>query len=159
MRRTLLLLVSTLVCLNAQNKAKQPGPQACSLLSRAEVEMATGQKSYTEPEPVRGGSGCGYDNAQLLIYTGSDSESQWEATVRAFGHDKAPRTAIAGLGDKAYSLYPMPRDKYEDTSAFVVVKRGNYTIAMSVAAPPGKTAQSVQPQALELAKLVLSRLR
>lgn len=79
--------------------------------------------------------------------------------MKVFGHEKAERRPIAGVGEKAYSFYPKPRDKYEDTNAFVVVRQGQYVIAMSVAAPAGKTAESVQPQALELARLVLGRLK
>jgi hypothetical protein len=147
--------------LSAQaNKGKQgPGPIACDLLPNTDVVRVTGRKSYVEPERISGGFGCGYDAAQLLIYTGDNPEQSWEGTMKTFGHDKAQRFPIAGLGEKAYSFYPRPRNEYEDTNAFVVIKQGRYVIAMSVAAPKGKTAESVQPQAIELAKIVLARLK
>jgi hypothetical protein len=97
---------------------------ACQILPIADVVRVTGQKSYNPAMPISGGSGCGYDNGQLLIYTGDKAEAKWESTMKVFGHDKAQRLPIAGLGDKAYTFYPKPRDQYEDSNAFVVVKRG-----------------------------------
>ena len=132
---------------------------ACQLLPGAEVVRVTGQKSLTPPEPIGNGYGCGYDNAQLLIYTGDKAEANWEGTMKNFGHDKAQRLPLSGVGEKAYSFYPKPRDQYEDSNAFVVVKQGKYVIAMSVAAPKGKTPQATQPQALELAKIALAKLK
>lgn len=143
----------------ASKATPAPVPNACQLLPNADVVRVTGQKSYVDPEPIGGGTGCGYENAQLLIYAGPNAEQQWETTMKTFGHDKAPRAPITGLGEKAYALFPKPRNQYQDTSAFVVAKQGIYLLAMSVAAPSGKTAQSVQPQALELAKLVLAKLK
>ena len=152
MRVVGLILVSAIVALGQ-------GVNACQLLPRADVERVTGQKSLTTPEAISGGSGCGYDNAQVLIYTGDKAEANWEATMKNFGRDKAQRLPVTGVGEKAYSFYPKPRDQYEDANAFVVVKQGKYVVAMSVAAPAGKTPQAVEPQALELAKIVLAKLK
>jgi len=155
----LLLLAVTGSPMYPQTEGRQSaGLNACQLLPKSEVDRVTGRKSYADAEPIRG-SGCGYAQAQLLIYSGDKAEENWEGTMKTFGHDKAQRFPIPGVGEKAYSFYPKPRDQYEDTNAFVVVKQGRYIIVMSVAAPQGATAQSVQPQALELSKAVLAKLK
>ena len=154
------LAATSLPLLSQAGKAKQArGPNACDLLPNADVVRVTGQRSYVAPERIGDGYGCSYDAAQLLIYTGDNAEQSWEGTMKTFGHDKAQRFPIAGVGEKAYAFYPKPRDQYEDTNAFVVARQGQYVVALSVAAPKGKTAQMVQPQALELAKIVLAKLK
>jgi hypothetical protein len=75
--------------MNAQANKGAPGPIACDLLPNADVVRVTGRKSYVEPELINGGAGCGYDDAQLLIYTGDNPEQAWEGTMKVFGHDKA----------------------------------------------------------------------
>ena len=156
--RILLLLFLAVLIGSAQPKANQR-LNACSLLSRAEVDKVTGRKSYVDATPFNGGAGCSFDNGQVMIFRGNDAEAQWEMTVKGFGQEKAPRTPITGLGEKAYAFYPPAKNKYQDTGAFVVVKKGNAIIAVSVNAPEGQSPQSVQPQAVELAKLVFSRLQ
>ena len=139
-------------------KGGEASVQACALLSKAEVEKTTVQKNYTDPEPAFGGASCTFDNAQLYIFSGANSEARWERVIKSFGVEGAPRTPISGLGDQAYSFAPKPKNKYQDTGVFVVVKRGTYVVAMGVSAPEGKPVQSAQPHALELVKLVLGRL-
>jgi hypothetical protein len=157
MRIFLLLFLAALIG-SAQPRANQR-LNACSLLSRAEVDKVTGRKSYVDATPFNGGAGCSFENGQVMIFRGNDAEAQWEMTVKGFGQEKAPRTPIAGLGEKAYAFYPPAKNKYQDTGAFVVVKKGNAIIAVSVNSPEGQSPQSVHPQALELAKLVFSRLQ
>jgi hypothetical protein len=154
MRARLFAVFVLFSALASAQTAKQSGIQACSLITKADVERVTGQKQFSDPTPI--GSGCGFDNAQVLIYS---SETAWESTMKIFGQDKAARTPITGLGDKAYSFNSTPRTKNEDANAFVVVTKSMYTIAVSVAAPEGKSPASVQPQALELAKIVLGKLK
>src|SRR5262245_17243106 len=114
--------------LAAQNT---PALNGCQLLPASEVARVTGQRNLSEPTRV--GLGCGYDNAQVLIYSGDKAEASWEQTMKTFGHDKAQRFPVAGLGEGAYSFYPKPRDQYEDSNAFVVAKKAKYLVAMSVA--------------------------
>ena len=156
----LFLAAASLIC--AQPKAKQAtGPQACALLSRAEFEKVTASNAYVDAEEVNsvGRSICEFGLGQLMVFSGSAAEADWEATVKRFGHDKAVRTPITGLGDTAYSFTTKGRDKNEDSNAFVVVKAAGKLIALSVAAPVGKTPESVLGQALTLAKSVAGRLR
>jgi hypothetical protein len=136
---------------------------ACSLLSNAEVAKVTSRQLFTAPEATSlaggAGSGCTFDVAQLVLFSGDNAEENWEAFLKNYRHDKDKRYPLEGIGERAYGFYPKPRDKYEDTNAFVVVKLGQHMIAVSVAAEEGKPAESVQPHAVALAKIVVSKLR
>ena len=63
----------------------------------------------------------------------------------------------SGVGNRASVFYA--RNKYEDTNAFIVVTASPHTLGISVAAEDGKPAESVQPQAVALAKIVVAKLR
>ena len=136
--------------------------EACSLLSKDDVEHATQREEQSEPDltPLRdGGSACSFENAQLVLFTGSNSGAAWNAYLKNFGHGTEARHPLPGIGDAAYFFYPKPRDQYEGVHAVVVVNVGQHTLAVSVEAEEGKAAESVQPQALALAKLVTTKLR
>jgi hypothetical protein len=96
--------------------------------------------------------------AQVIVFSGPNSQSDWDDFAKNFGHEKEEHDPISGVGDSAYSFFPKPRDEDENTTAFVVVQSGQYTIAASVAAEAGQQAKSVEPQAIALAKLVLGKL-
>jgi 3-deoxy-D-manno-octulosonic-acid transferase len=65
---------------------------------------------------------------------------------------------VSSLGDHAYVLHLAPRNEREYPTALVVVTSGTNTAAISVRAKEGQTAESAQPEAVELAKLVVSKL-
>jgi hypothetical protein len=162
MRPALLIALLIPPHLHAQPKAKQAAaPRACALLSRAEFEKVTGRNAYVDSEELDSGgrSICEFGLGQLMIYAGANPEVAWESTLKTFGHDKAIRTPIAGLGDSAYSFTTKPRDANEDANAFVVVRTGGKLLALSVAAPTGRPPEASLPQALVLAKSAVARLR
>jgi hypothetical protein len=140
----------------------EASPEACSLVTNADVGTVIGRQFYDDPEstPLAEGSACtyGYGKAQVIIFFGSNAQSNWEEFVKNFGHEKEERYPISGVGESAYSFFPKPRDEYEDTTAFVVTQSGQYTVAVSVAAQSGQQAKSVESKATELAKLVLAKL-
>lgn len=144
--------------LGAQTNGKSAGLNACQLLSTAEVERVTGQKGTADPLPSAGGAGCLWDSAQLHVVT-DNLEQRIDTMTKSFGQRGAKPVPIQGLGEKALSFAPEPRDKYDDRVVYVVVKQGRYLVQTSVLVPKGKSAQAVQPQAVELAKLVLPKLR
>jgi hypothetical protein len=142
---------------------KSGGPSAaCALLSNDEVVKITGRRSYTEPEGTQltnGGSACDYDSANVTLYSGPKSEEHYEALLKNFKKDQTPRQPVAGLGDKAYLMYPKPRDKYEGNHAVLVVRQGVHTMAVSLEAQGTETPQSLQPKLTAMAKTALARLR
>jgi hypothetical protein len=137
-------------------------PDACSLVTNADIGKVTGRELHEDPgsTPLGNGSACTYEYglAQIVIFSGPDSQSGWEGFLKSFGHEKEERHPVPGVGEWAYSFYPKPRDENENITAFVVSHSGQYTIAASVAAQAGQEAISVEPQAVKLAALVLSKL-
>jgi hypothetical protein len=163
-------LVLALECLNPQmsrsavvDSTNAGQLQACNLLSNADVEKVTGQKMYSEPTPMalKGGAGalCGFDNAQVIVFSGSDSEVLWEEFLKAFGYNDVQKYPLSDLGDPAYAVYFEPKNEYQDGGTFVVVPSAKRTVAVSVSAKKGQPAESVQPQAVELTRLVLAKLK
>lgn len=170
---TFLTLAALAVCTtptsNAQAPARSgttttaPPLQACSLLTPADVEQVTGQCEYGAPESMSlaggAGSACTFTMAQVVLFAGAKAEEHWNALVKHYGHEHDKRYPVSGLGDRAYFFFPKPRSQYEDTSAFLVVHVGRYTVGLSIAADAGQSAESVQPQVLALAQIVVAKLR
>ena len=143
-----------------KRKAPAGSVQACSLITRAEVEKATGHDPLVDPEPAgQGGWICNVGSGELKVYSGPKSWEAWESTLKAFKKEKEPKTPAPGLGERAYFLYPKPDNEYQGNVAILVVKAGNHTVVMSLDAPGGKTAESMRPALESLMKSILGRLR
>ena len=136
--------------------------EVCELLGNAEVERVTGQKMYNEPTPMslKGGAGalCGFDNAQVIVFTGKNSKRLWSSLLEGFGYGSVQNHRVPDLGDGAYSFYYVPENKYQDAGTFIVVSNNERTFAVSVAAEEGQPAQSTEAKAIELAKIVMTKL-
>lgn len=136
--------------------------EACALLDSAEVERVTGQKMYGEPTPMslKGGAGalCGFDNTQVIIFKGKDSERLWNNFLEGFGYGGVQKHPMPNLGDRAYSFRFVPENKYQDAGTFIVVLNSERTFAVSVSAEEGEPPQSTEAKAVELAKIVLTKL-
>lgn len=134
--------------------------QACSLITRAEVEKATGRDPYVDPESAgQGGWICNVGSGELKVYSGPKSWDAWESTLKAFKKDKEPKTPARDFGERAYFLYPKPDNEYQGNVAILVVKAGNHTVVLSLDAPSGKPAESMRPALESLMKSILGRLR
>lgn len=132
---------------------------ACSLITLADVVEATGQDPFVEPEPAgHGGWICNFGTGELKVYTGPTSWEAWESTLKGFKKDEEPRTPAPGFGEQAYFLYPTPDNAYQGNVAFLVVKSGNHTLALSLDAPEGKPAESMNPALEALMTTLLTRL-
>jgi len=67
--------------------------RACSLITRADVEKATGQDPYVDPEPAgNGGWICNVGIGELKVYSGPKSWEALESTLEGFKKDNEPRT-------------------------------------------------------------------
>jgi len=140
-------------------KAPVDGVQACSLITRADVTKATGRDPYVDPEPAgQGGWICNVGIGELKVYSGPKSWEAWESTLKGFKKDKEPQTPISGFGERAYFLYPKPDNEYQGNVAFLIAKSGNHTLALSLDAPKGSSADSMRPALESLMKTVLARL-
>jgi hypothetical protein len=134
--------------------------RACSLITRADVTKATGSNPYVDPEPAgEGGWICNLGIGELKVYSGPNAWEAWEATLKRFKKDQAPQTPVSGFGERAYFIYPKPDNAYQGNVAFLVAKSGNHTLALSLDAPEGKSADSMRPALESLMKLLLARLR
>jgi hypothetical protein len=136
---------------------------ACALLSNAEVVQITGRRSYAEPEWTQltnGGSSCDYDSANLTLFSGPKSGEHYDALLKNFKKDKAPRTPVPGIGDSAYLMVLTSGPTSEpDQHAVLVVRRGPHTMAVSLEALKPQTPQSLQPMLMSMAKTALAKLR
>jgi len=132
---------------------------ACSLITRADVTKATGRNPYVDPEPAgQGGWICNVGIGELKAYSGLKAWEAWESTLKGFNKDKEPQIPAPGFGERAYFLYLKEENKYQSNVAFLVVKSGNYTLALSLDAPGEKPAESMRPALESLMRTVLSRL-
>jgi len=144
--------------------AKSAAPTACSLLSNADIEKLTGRHFFAAPEPTSlggGGSACAYGTgkAQVVLFSGSKSEQQYNALLKNYKRENEKKTPVSGIGDKAYIMFPQPKTEYEDKNAILVVRVGEHTVAVSLAAIKPNAGESVQPDVVKLAKAAVAKLR
>lgn len=135
--------------------------QACSLMTKADIEKLTGQRLFGEPQATAlyGGSACGWGSTQIVLFSGENSEERYNALLKNFGKDTEQKHPVSGVGDRAYMMFPKPRNQYEDTIALLVITSGQHTMGISVAAEKGQSGESVQPTVMALAKTVVEKLR
>jgi len=140
-------------------KAPNAGLQACSLITRADVQKATGRDPFVDAESAgQGGWMCNVGIGELKVYSGPESWETWESTLKRFKMDKEPRTPASGFGERAYFLYPKPANKFQDNAGVLVTKSGNHTLVLSLDAPKGTPAESMRPALESLMKTILARL-
>ena len=138
----------------------QAPADACGLMSRDEFEALTGKTEYTDPTgmPWGGGTVCGYNNGQILLFTGEDSESAFDQMLESFGQEGLPRTPVDGLGEGAFALFFDPEDEYQDHGTFVVFGAGPPTVAVTVYAADGERAEAALPRAMAVAEAIAAKL-
>jgi hypothetical protein len=168
---TALLVASTSGASAQASGAKKAGVElattskACTLLTGAEQQklIARGQTIYSGPDAfnVSGGTGCSWDGdrGQIIIYAGPRAEQALDGLFAAFNQDKVPKQPVAGVGDKAWVMYPKPRNQYQARVGFLGVKTGDQMVAISLEADDGKPTESVLPDLVALGKVVVSKLK
>lgn len=162
MKHAILLAVALVVPMSAQTTkgkaAPAPAPVACELLNTVDVERVTGEKSEFAPVPAEVGAACLWEKVKLHINVDT-VDQRIAAATKEFGLQGAKPVPVAGVGEKALAFAPQPKDKNEDKLVYVLVKQGRYLVNVSVLIPKDKTADSIQAQAAELAKIVLGQLQ
>ena len=149
------ILAGTLPCAWAQVAA-----DACALMSSDEFEALTGKTEYTDPTSMPWGEAmvCGYDNGQVLLFTGADSNAAFDRLLASFGQENLPRTPVDGLGEGAFALFYDPENEYQDHGAFVVFGPAPPTLAVTVYAEDGEEAEAALPQAMAVARAIAGKL-
>ena len=173
--------------------AAQSNP--CAVLTSAEAvkHIARGQPTYNQsPDAVQvaGGAVCDYPfGGQIGVWNDAAS---LERFLKAWNADKEKRHAVAGVGDRAWIMFPVPENEYKDRPAYLVSHVGAKVVTVALMARKGKasgvmgqacsgdqsrlkpdereackvimadkgeTQESLQPAVVELAKLVVTRVR
>jgi hypothetical protein len=145
-----------------RNRTMAGKVKACSILTNAEIKEVTGRNQPWElnEEPYDMGSVCDWGTiVTLRVFSGDKPEEQVDWTLKNYKKDSDKRNPIAGFGASAFIMHPTPRDQYEDVATILVGRAGQQMFMLSLIAPDGQTAESVQPQLIALAKMVVGRLK
>lgn len=161
--RTILCALLSAACvpvLAAQSKPPE-SQRACDLANNADVERATGRHLKEPPGHLNTTrnveSACEFRDAaiQLALFPRTLSQEYVNHAMTANGFSQT-KHMVAGVGDSASIYFTASGKKPEGW--LIVFARGS-TIAVRMEADTGKTAESVQRSAVELAKMAVSRLR
>jgi hypothetical protein len=136
---------------------------ACTLATNAEVAQAAEERPeiaqyWSAPVASFGNSHCDYDGGSIRVYQGKNAASNFESTLKAFGAEKAPKTAVAGIGDRAYFIIPYPDDQYKRLG-LLAVHSGSTVVQLIFDANGDEPIEATRPRLEKLARLVLPRLR
>jgi hypothetical protein len=140
-----------------------PAFDACMLATNAEVSQAAEEKPeiakyWSAPATAMGGAHCDYDGASIQVYQGKAPAAALDATLKSFKADKQPRVPVAGLGDKAFFMIPMPDNKY-NRLGLLAVYAGPRVLQLTLDAQGDEPIDATRPRLERLARLVLPRLR
>ena len=136
---------------------------ACTLATNAEVAAAAEERPeiaqyWSAPVASFGNSHCDYDGGSIRVYQGKNAAANFESTLKAFGAEKAPRTPVSGLGDRAYFLIPYPNDPYKRLG-LLAVHSGPNVVQFIFDARGEEPIEATRPRLEKLARLVLPRLQ
>ena len=135
---------------------------ACTLATNAEVASA-GEvrpeiaKYWSAPVASFGNTHCDYDGGSIRVYQGKAAAANFESTLKAFGADKAPKTPVAGLGDRAFFAVLYPDDQYKRLG-LLAVYAGPRVLQLTFDAHGQEPIEATRPRLEKLARLVLPRL-
>ena len=167
---TALLLLSvsvgaTAATLGAQSPVAKPPSalQVCSLLTNAEIQQLVARGGYASEKnetPLGVGSSCTYGigRGQIIVYSGPQAEANFNELLKSFHKDTVTKHAVSGVGEGAYVIYPKPRDEYEVRVGLLATKYRQYMLGISLEPDKGKPSESVQPDLVALAKVVMQKL-
>jgi hypothetical protein len=139
-----------------------PRLDACALATNAEVARIAEERPeiaryWSAPVSSFGGSHCDYDGGSIRVYQGRSAAADFEGTLKSAGADKAPRTPVSGIGDRAYFVIPYPNDPYQRLG-LLAVYTGPRVVQLTFDAKGGEPIEATRPRLERLAQLVLPRL-
>ena len=126
-------------------------------MSRIAEERPEIAQYWSAPVASFGGSHCDYDGGSIRVFQGKSAAANFESTLKTYKADKAPRTPVSGIGDKAYFLVPFPDDQYRRLG-LLAVHSGPTVVQLILDAKPGEPIEATRPRLEKLAQLVLPRL-
>lgn len=140
-----LAIAAGLTLAGRSNLAAQTAPNACSLLTSAEVAslISRGKPTYgqtPDATALAGGVGsvCDYPTGgQTGIWVGPGSQDNLERFLKSWKADKATRHPVEGVGDRAWIMFPVPENKYKDRAAYLVARVGERTVTAALFAHDG----------------------
>ena len=146
----------------AGSSASSAPLDACTLATNAEVAKAAEERPviarhWSAPVASFGGQHCDYDGGSIRVYRGKSAAANFESTLKAFGADKAPRTPVAGIGDRAFFLIPYRDDPYKRLGLLAVYS-GSNVVQLIFDANGKEPIEATRPRLETLARLVLPRL-
>jgi hypothetical protein len=135
---------------------------ACTLATNAEMgqvgeERAELVKYWDAPTASYGGSHCDYGNGSIRVYEGKSAAANFEGMLKALKADKQPRIPVAGIGDKAFFMIPIPNNKYQRLG-LLAVYAGPRVLQLILDANGEEPIEATRPRLERLARLVLPRL-
>jgi hypothetical protein len=135
---------------------------ACTPATNAEFAQAVEERPeraqhWSAPVASLGGSHCDYDGGSIRVYQGKNAAANFAATFKAFGADKAPRTPVPGIGDKAYFVIPYTDDPYQRLG-LLAVHAGPRVVQFILDARGQEPIEATRPRLEKLARLVVPRL-
>jgi hypothetical protein len=138
MNRLSLTLVTFLAA--APALTAQAAPNACGLLTKAEVDQLINRGKAVSGTPTAiasaGGKGsvCAYaTNAIVAIYAGPNSHANFEWILKRYKITEKDKKPVSGIGDKAYMFYPRTNNPV-DYGPHLVMTVGTYTVVAQIAA-------------------------
>jgi hypothetical protein len=147
--------------LAAQANASRAEPDACVLVTHADVEKVTGRRARKTPsrlsDVMKTQSYCGYRDARVRVTLNSRAsaaEKHVAQELETGGFDKTGH-AVAGLGDSA-AVHYKPQGRTPE--AFLVTYKGTRTLTIAVRMDHGQQSDAARPFAVGLAKIALAKL-
>ena len=142
---------------------KQTDVQVCSLLTNAEVKQLIARGGFVSAKdetPLAGGSSCTYGlgRGQIMVFSGPKAEANFNDLLKGFHKDTVTKHPVSGVGDRAYAIYPKPRDEYETRVGLLATKVRQYVLGISLEPDKGKPSESVEPALIALTKVVIQKL-
>lgn len=134
---------------STRSNAAKPAPGACTLLTK---DVLTAHSPASKESlnlmlavpPQESPSGRG----TLCSYGGVTMQVDPTATI-----DNFPGTPVPGVGDRA--VFHDRRGRFAE----LAVISGGRVVTLQIGIPTGRTAESVKPNAVALAKAILEKLR
>ncbi|MEO7475755.1 MAG: hypothetical protein ABIY46_10535, partial [Gemmatimonadales bacterium] len=131
---------------------------ACMLATNAEVSEIAEEKPdlakyWPAPRTSLGGAHCDYGGGAIRVYQGKTPAAALEGVLKGTNADKQPRVPVAGLGDKAFFMIPMPDNKY-NRFGLLAVYAGPRVLRLTLDAHGDEPIEATRPRLERLARLV-----
>jgi len=163
--RSMAGVVGALAVLAQAAAAQAPAAiDPCSLATSEEFQRAYGIDprigiipSAPELTQMSWGPHCDFSDGSIDLYTGKSPSAELE---RVLGLTKAiqQRTAVSGIGKRAFFTVVYPDDQYR-RRGLLAIDTGSHLVSISMDDREGEPVEATRPKLEGLAKLVLPRLK